>query len=203
MQKIGVFVCHCGTNIAATVDVAKVAEMLGREPGVVFATDYPYMCSQTGQQMQRRNRKPREAEFRVVVVLDQKPLLAALHPRQQLLPPGNRHDGSGRILVRRGYMDNLRAACLQLCHADAAFVHRYRHDLRADSAVDLRQRPVAGVLDREALPAPKKLRQKRVKILCARADENLLRLDHKPALARQLPGNCLAQRKKPAVRHRL
>ena len=51
MQKIGVFVCHCGTNIAATVDVARVAEMLGREPGVVFATDYPYMCSQTGQQM--------------------------------------------------------------------------------------------------------------------------------------------------------
>ena len=29
MQKIGVFVCHCGTNIAATVDVARVAEMLG------------------------------------------------------------------------------------------------------------------------------------------------------------------------------
>ena len=51
MQKIGVFVCHCGPNIAATVDVARVAEMLGREPGVVFATDYPYMCSQTGQQM--------------------------------------------------------------------------------------------------------------------------------------------------------
>ena len=51
MQKVGVFVCHCGTNIAATVDVAKVAEMLGREPGVVLATDYPYMCSQTGQQM--------------------------------------------------------------------------------------------------------------------------------------------------------
>ena len=51
MQKIGVFVCHCGTNIAATVDVEKVAQMLGKEPGVVFATDYPYMCSQTGQQM--------------------------------------------------------------------------------------------------------------------------------------------------------
>ncbi len=51
MQKIGVFVCHCGTNIAATVDVEKVAQTLGKEPGVVFATDYPYMCSQTGQQM--------------------------------------------------------------------------------------------------------------------------------------------------------
>ena len=39
MQKIGVFVCHCGTNIAATVDVEKVAQTLGKEPGVVFATD--------------------------------------------------------------------------------------------------------------------------------------------------------------------
>ena len=45
MQKIGVFVCHCGTNIAATVDVETVAKTLGKEPGVVFATDYPYMCS--------------------------------------------------------------------------------------------------------------------------------------------------------------
>ena len=100
-------------------------------------------------------------------------------------------------------MDNLRAAGLQLCHADAAFVHRHRYDLRAASAVDLRQRPVAGIFDREALPAPKKLRQKRVKILCARADDDLLRLHHKPALARQLLGNCPAQRKKPAVRHGL
>ena len=51
MQKIGVFVCHCGTNIAATVDVERVAKTLSKGPGVVFATDYPYMCSQTGQQM--------------------------------------------------------------------------------------------------------------------------------------------------------
>lgn len=53
MQRIGVFVCHCGTNIAATVDVERVAETLGHEPGVVFATHYPYMCSQTGQDMIR------------------------------------------------------------------------------------------------------------------------------------------------------
>ena len=53
MQRIGVFVCHCGTNIAATVDVERVAETLGHEPGVVFATRYPYMCSQTGQDMIR------------------------------------------------------------------------------------------------------------------------------------------------------
>ena len=51
MQRIGVFVCWCGSNIAATVDVAKVAEVLGKEPGVVFSTDYQYMCSQAGQEL--------------------------------------------------------------------------------------------------------------------------------------------------------
>lgn len=49
MQRIGVFVCHCGTNIAGTVDVRSVAEALKTEPGVVFSTDYQYMCSQAGQ----------------------------------------------------------------------------------------------------------------------------------------------------------
>lgn len=49
MQKIGVFVCHCGTNIAGTVDVTAVAAALKNEPGVVISTDYAYMCSESGQ----------------------------------------------------------------------------------------------------------------------------------------------------------
>ena len=49
MQRIGVFVCWCGSNIAGTVDVKKVAETLAQEPGVVFSTDYQYMCSEAGQ----------------------------------------------------------------------------------------------------------------------------------------------------------
>ena len=49
MQRIGVFVCWCGSNIAGTVDVKKVAEVLKSEPGVVFSTDYQYMCSEAGQ----------------------------------------------------------------------------------------------------------------------------------------------------------
>ena len=51
MQRIGVFVCHCGTNIAGTVDVKAVAEALGHEPGVVVSKEYQYMCSQAGQDM--------------------------------------------------------------------------------------------------------------------------------------------------------
>ena len=53
MQKIGVFVCWCGSNIAATVDVKRVAEAMKSEPGVVFSTDYQYMCSENGQSMIR------------------------------------------------------------------------------------------------------------------------------------------------------
>ena len=51
MQRIGVFVCWCGSNIAGTVDVKQVAEMLKHEPGVVFSTDYQYMCSESGQNL--------------------------------------------------------------------------------------------------------------------------------------------------------
>ena len=46
MQRIGVFVCWCGSNIAGTVDVKAVSEALATEPGVVFSTNYQYMCSQ-------------------------------------------------------------------------------------------------------------------------------------------------------------
>ena len=53
MSRIGVFVCHCGINIASTVDVEQVAREVGRHPEVVFSTDYKYMCSNPGQQLVR------------------------------------------------------------------------------------------------------------------------------------------------------
>jgi heterodisulfide reductase subunit A-like polyferredoxin len=43
--RIGVFVCHCGSNIAGTVDVEKVTESVKNQPGVVFATHTMYTCS--------------------------------------------------------------------------------------------------------------------------------------------------------------
>ncbi|MGD9029590.1 MAG: CoB--CoM heterodisulfide reductase iron-sulfur subunit A family protein [Anaerolineae bacterium] len=49
MARIGVFVCHCGLNIASTVDVEQVVDALRRYPAVVFAADYKYMCSDPGQ----------------------------------------------------------------------------------------------------------------------------------------------------------
>jgi heterodisulfide reductase subunit A len=49
--KIGVYVCHCGHNIAGTVDVAKVAEYAGTLPNVVEAKHYMFMCSKPGVQL--------------------------------------------------------------------------------------------------------------------------------------------------------
>ena len=51
MQKIGVFICWCGSNIAATVDVEKLAALIKAEPGVFYSADYQYMCSENGQQL--------------------------------------------------------------------------------------------------------------------------------------------------------
>jgi heterodisulfide reductase subunit A len=51
MKKTGVFICHCGINIAGTVDVKKVAQEAAKHPGVAHAEDYVYMCSEPGQNL--------------------------------------------------------------------------------------------------------------------------------------------------------
>jgi heterodisulfide reductase subunit A len=47
--KIGVYICHCGINIANTVDVEAVRDYAQHLPGVTVARDYTYMCSDPGQ----------------------------------------------------------------------------------------------------------------------------------------------------------
>ncbi|MCX7954327.1 MAG: CoB--CoM heterodisulfide reductase iron-sulfur subunit A family protein [Bacteroidales bacterium] len=49
--RIGVYVCHCGTNIAAMVDVEKLAKELSEVKNVIVARDYKYMCSDPGQDL--------------------------------------------------------------------------------------------------------------------------------------------------------
>jgi len=49
-SRIGVIVCHCGTNIAGTVDVQKVADVAAKEPGVTHAETVIYACAPDGQQ---------------------------------------------------------------------------------------------------------------------------------------------------------
>ena len=55
--KIGVYVCHCGANIAGTVDVAQVIEYAKGLPSVAVARDYKFMCSDPGQEMIKKDIK--------------------------------------------------------------------------------------------------------------------------------------------------
>lgn len=48
-SSIGVFICHCGENIAGTVDVNQLVDSISSPPEVEFSTDYEYMCSDPGQ----------------------------------------------------------------------------------------------------------------------------------------------------------
>ncbi len=50
-MKIGVYICHCGSNIAGVVDVAEVARWAATLPDVAIARDYRFMCSSLGQEL--------------------------------------------------------------------------------------------------------------------------------------------------------
>jgi NADH:ubiquinone oxidoreductase subunit E/NAD-dependent dihydropyrimidine dehydrogenase PreA subunit len=54
-ERIGVYICHCGTNISHTVDTAAVAEFARALPEVVVVREYKYMCSDPGQELIRKD----------------------------------------------------------------------------------------------------------------------------------------------------
>ena len=64
--RIGVFVCHCGINIASTVEIDKVVEAVKDLPGVVYVTNTIYACAQDSQEMLKQ--MVREKNLNRVVV---------------------------------------------------------------------------------------------------------------------------------------
>ncbi len=71
--RIGFYVCHCGHNIAATVDCPAVAQHVASLPGVALSRDYKYMCSDPGQELIQHD--IREHRLNRVVVASCSPLL--------------------------------------------------------------------------------------------------------------------------------
>lgn len=71
--KIGVFVCHCGVNIAGTVDVGALRDFAKELPGVTSAKDYKFMCSDPGQVLIRDD--IRDKGLNRVVVASCSPLM--------------------------------------------------------------------------------------------------------------------------------
>ena len=72
-SKIGVYVCHCGTNIAATVDVDSLATFAQDLDNVVIARNYSYMCSDPGQELIQEDIQ--ELDLNRIVVASCSPLM--------------------------------------------------------------------------------------------------------------------------------
>ncbi len=71
--KIGVYVCHCGVNIAAKVNVSEVVEFAQKLPFVTVAREYKFMCSDPGQELIQQDL--REGKVNRVVVASCSPLM--------------------------------------------------------------------------------------------------------------------------------
>ncbi len=131
--KIGVFICHCGSNIAGVIDIPKLLEYTERLPHVVIATDYRFMCSDPGQGLIRE--KIREAGLNRVVVAACSPTLHETTFRRVLNSMG--------VNVYYFDMANIREHC--------SWVHSGEEDAALEKAKDLVRMAVARAAELEPL----------------------------------------------------
>ena len=134
--KIGVFVCCCGTNIAGIVDVPAAVEYARKLPGVVYAEQNMFSCSQDSQEKIARTIKEQELN-RVVV--------AACTPKthEPLFQETLTNAGINKYLFE---MANIRNQC--------SWVHRDDHEPATEKAKDLIRMSVSKVALLEPLTEP-------------------------------------------------
>ncbi len=117
--RIGVYVCHCGLNIAGSVDCEEVAKFASKLPGVVVSRDYKYTCSDPGQEMIKNDIK--EYKLNRVVVASCSPRLHEPTFRRTL-----EEAGLNKYLLE---MANIREHC--------SWVHLYDRKGATEKAKDL------------------------------------------------------------------
>jgi len=135
-KKIGVYICHCGTNIAATVDCQELARFASTLPGVKVARDYRYLCSDPGQDLIKND--IREFSIDRVVV-------AACSPQMHEVTFRNAVSSEG---LNPYFLNiaNIREQC--------SWVHKDKESA-TEKAKQLLRAAVARVLRQEALTARK------------------------------------------------
>lgn len=136
MAKIGVYVCHCGINIASTVDVKRVVKEAEKYHSVVVARDYPYMCSDPGQELIKKD----IIEFKLDRVV-----IAACSPQM--------HEATFR---RTCESEGVNGYCLEIANIreQCSWVHGSREEATA-KAIDL----VLSSLSRAQLLEPLKIQE--------------------------------------------
>ncbi|HIE13462.1 MAG TPA: CoB--CoM heterodisulfide reductase iron-sulfur subunit A family protein [Desulfotomaculum sp.] len=125
MSRIGVFICWCGSNIGGLLNCPAIAEEAASFPGVVFSTDYKYLCSDPGQKMIVEAVSGYRLD-RVVV--------ASCSPRL--------HEETFREMLKRA---GLNPYCLEMANLreHCSWVHQHAQEAAQRKAVDLVRRAVA------------------------------------------------------------
>jgi heterodisulfide reductase subunit A len=100
-EKVGVYVCHCGSNIAQMVDCKNVVDYAATLPNVTVAREYQYMCSDPGQELIKKDIK--ELGLTRVVVASCSPLMHELTFRRTV-----EEGGLNQFLFQ---MANIREQC--------------------------------------------------------------------------------------------
>jgi len=119
MSRIGVFICHCGLNIAGTIEVEKVVKLVSDYPEVVYATDYMYMCSDPGQDMIKEMVKEKKLDG--VVVAACSPTMHETTFRNTIASVG--------LNPYRGEIANIREQC--------SWVHQNHKEIATEKAVKI------------------------------------------------------------------
>jgi heterodisulfide reductase subunit A len=132
--RIGVFVCHCGHNIAGTVDVERVTESATKLPHVAFATHEMFMCADAGQQLIKD--KVKELNLNRVVV-------ASCSPRM--------HEPTFRRVVEEVDLNRYLFEQVNL-REHVSWCHMREPELATEKAIDLVRMAVARAARLEALP---------------------------------------------------
>ena len=147
MKRIGVFICHCGSNIAANVDSEHVAEISRSFPHVYYATDYMYMCSDPGQEKIVQAIKEHDLD-RIVV--------ASCSPRLHEYTFQNTLERAG-INPYMFEMANIREQC--------SWVHSNSRELATAKAVALVRMMAAKVAENVPLQRPSVLINKKALVI--------------------------------------
>ncbi|MBN1764376.1 MAG: NAD(P)H-dependent oxidoreductase subunit E [Sedimentisphaerales bacterium] len=100
-QRIGVYICHCGTNISHTVDIKKLVEYARTLPDVAVVREYKYMCSEPGQDLIKKDIE--EDKLTRVVVSSCSPLM-----HEETFRNACEDAGLNRFLFQ---MSNIREQC--------------------------------------------------------------------------------------------
>jgi heterodisulfide reductase subunit A len=142
--RIGVFVCHCGTNIAGSVDIKRVVEEASKLSKVVFANDYRYLCSDPGQALIKQSIK--EFNLNRVVVAACTPTLHELTFAKCV-----EDAGLNRYLLT---IANIREQC--------SWVHAHQPEEATEKAIEIIRMAVA----RASLLEPLEIRKVPIKKSC-------------------------------------